>query len=309
MCRELVSTVNLSKEEWLHWRSKGIGGSDASSVCGINPYKSPVELWLEKTGLMEPKEASEAAYWGTVLEPIVRNEFMRQTGLKVEQQSSILQHESIDFMLANLDGVVKNGNESYVFEAKTAGAYQLKEWEAGIPDNYQLQIQHYMAVTDFKGAYIAVLIGGNQFRWYFVERDKDLINMLIQLENAFWQQVVARTPPPIDGSQASSDLLSYLYSNSIPKSQIILPDDAITLIQEYEALAAQEKVVSEKKEEASNKLKSMLQDNEIGLCLDRIISWKSISSERLDSKKLRTDLPDIYEKYAVQSSYRRFSIK
>ena len=102
----LVSAKDMSKKDWLRWRVKGIGGSDASVVCGQNRYKSPVELWMEKTGQIEPKVAGEAAYWGTTLEPLVRAEFVQRTGLPIKHEHAILQHSEYPFMLANLDGIV-----------------------------------------------------------------------------------------------------------------------------------------------------------------------------------------------------------
>jgi len=110
----LVSTKDMSKAEWLQWRAKGIGGSDASIVCGLNRYKSPVELWMEKTGQIEPKIAGEAAHWGTMLEPIIRNEFTERTGLQIKQEHAILQHSEYPFMLANLDGIVSGPMAVYV---------------------------------------------------------------------------------------------------------------------------------------------------------------------------------------------------
>lgn len=100
----LASTENMSYEDWLEHRKLGIGGSDASVVCGINKYKSPVELWMDKTGQLPPQEAGEAAYWGTLLESIVRAEFTKRTGIEVTKPSVILQSEEHPFMLANLDG-------------------------------------------------------------------------------------------------------------------------------------------------------------------------------------------------------------
>ena len=153
----LVSTENLPYADWLEYRKQGIGGSDASVVCGINRYKSPVELWLDKTA-----------------------EFTKRTGIEVKQFKHLLQSEEHPFMLANLDGICEVPDVgTCIFEAKTASAYKAGEWEDTIPDEYQLQIQHYMAVTGYAGAYIAVLIGGNTFRWKFVERDEELISMLI----------------------------------------------------------------------------------------------------------------------------------
>ena len=110
MAKILASTENMPYEEWLEYRKKGIGGSDASVICGINKYKSPVELWLEKTGQLPYSEAGEAAYWGTQLEALVRNEFTKRTGIEVNTVSQISQHDAYPFMLANLDGTCQHPN-------------------------------------------------------------------------------------------------------------------------------------------------------------------------------------------------------
>ena len=194
----LTSTENMPYEEWLEYRKQGIGGSDASVVCGINRYKSPVELWMEKTNQIPSQEAGEAAYWGTQLESLVRAEFSKRTNIIVSEPHQLLQSEEHPFMLANLDGVCESPDHgTCIFEAKTASAYKAGEWEDGIPDEYQLQIQHYMAVTGYAGAYIAVLIGGNTFRWKFVKRDEELISMLIQLEGDFWTELPRHWTVPL----------------------------------------------------------------------------------------------------------------
>lgn len=311
MSNVLVSTKNMSKSNWLKWRSKGLGGSDAACICGINKYKSPVELWMEKTGQIKPKESGEAAYWGTILEPIVRKEFSLRSNLKVKIIKSMLQHSKYDFMLANLDGVVIDPEcGECIFEAKTASVFKSDQWkDDNIPQEYMLQIQHYMAVTGYNKTYIAVLIGGNQFKYKVVERDDELINMLIKLEEDFWEHVVTNTPPPMDGSEASKELLNKLYPLSNAKTQIILPDESINLINQYELSKDKEKEACEMKEEAVNKLKIMLGDFECGNSNDRTVLWKSYESEKLDTKKLKEEQPDIYSRYITKSQLRRFSIK
>ena len=310
MCKILVSTENMSYEQWLEYRRKGIGGSDASVVCGVNRCKSPVELWLDKTNQIPAEEAGEAAYWGTLLEDVVRSEFSKRTGINVKQVHYILQSEEHPFMLANLDGVCEHPEFGTCgFEAKTASAYKASEWEDGIPDEYQLQIQHYMAVTGYKGFYIAVLIGGNTFRWKFVERDEELISMLIELESDFWYHVQDLTPPPLDGSKASAQFLAERFPNSTNKTQLKLPDSATQLIEEYDSACEQLEVLNEQKQKAENQLKQMLGDHESALAGNHIITWKSISQERLDSKTLKAEHPTLYKKYSNQTSYRRFSIK
>ena len=213
-------------------------------------------------------------------------------------------------MLANLDGICEVPDVgTCVFEAKTASAYKAGEWEDSIPDEYMCQFQHYMAVTGYAGAYIAVLIGGNTFKWRFVERDEELIAMLIELEAAFWRHVQELTPPPLDGSDASAKFLSERFPNSKPQSQIALPDTAADLLTQYDEACEQLEAVTEKKQRAENLLKEMMGENEVGTAGNRIITWKSVSQERLDSKTLKAEHPKLCKKYTNQTSFRRFSIK
>ena len=306
----LVSTENMPYADWLEYRKQGIGGSDASVVCGINRYKSPVELWMNKTGQLPDQEAGEAAYWGTQLEPFVRSEFTKRTGIEVKQVKELLQSEEYSFMLANLDGICEVPDVgTCIFEAKTASAYKAGEWEDTIPDEYMLQVQHYMAVTEYAGTYIAVLIGGNTFKWKFVERDEELISMLIELESAFWNHVQDCTPPPLDGSDASAKFLAERFRDSIPQSHITLPDTAADLLSQYDKACEQLEIITEQKQKAENLLKEMMGDNEVGTAGDRIVTWKSVSQERLDSKTLKVEHPALCKKYTNKTSYRRFTIK
>jgi len=305
----LVDTRTLTKEEWLKWRNKGIGGSDVAAICGVSKYKSPVELWMEKTGQIEPKEVGEAAYWGNVMEPIIRDEFTLRTNLNVRLVPSILKHPVHSFMLANLDGVIDDVCGECIFEAKTASIYKQEQWETSIPEEYMLQIQHYMAVTGFQKAFIAVLLGGNQFKYKVIESDNEIIEMIVKLEKHFWNCVTTNTPPEMDGTEASSTLLARLYPASNSAKQIVLPAESSDLITQFEVGRAKEKEAAEMKDDAANKLKALLGENESGVADDRFVTWKSISSEKFDAKKLQEHEPDVYKKYLYKSSYRRFSIK
>lgn len=309
MAKIIVSTENLPYAEWLEYRRHGIGGSDAAVVCGISRYKSPFELWLDKTGQLPEQEAGEPAYWGTLLEPVVRNEFQKRTGIEVTTPKQLLQSEEHPFMLANLDGICVHPElGTCVFEAKTASAYKASEWENAIPDEYMLQIQHYMAVTRYKGAYIAVLIGGNSFKWKFVERDEKLISMLIKLESDFWAHVQNNTPPPIDGSEATAKFLAEKFAEC--KSWVTtLPDSASDIIAQYDTVSAKLDELTEQKRLAENQLKEMLGKNEYGTVGNSIVTWKTVSQERLDTKALKAEQPLLYKQYANKTTYRRFSIQ
>ncbi len=131
----IASTENMPYEDWLEYRKSGIGGSDASVVCGISRYKSPIELWMEKTNQLPYQEAGEAAYWGVQLESLVKSEFTKRTNIEVKPVNQLLKNEKYPFMLANLDGVCEHPDYgTCVFEAKTASAYKSGEWDDSIPD-------------------------------------------------------------------------------------------------------------------------------------------------------------------------------
>jgi putative phage-type endonuclease len=304
----------MPREEWLNWRRVGIGGSDASVVCGINQYKSPVELFMEKTGQSPPEEAGEAAYWGTRLEAIVKTEFTKRTGVKVAEVPTLLRSKEYPFMLANLDGVCRHPKYgACVFEAKTASVYKAGEWEDDIPGEYVLQLQHYLSVTGYAGAYIAVLIGGNTFKWSYIARDEELISKLVRWESDFWGHVKADIPPTLDGSEASAKYLKKRYSNSVARSKVKLPEAAEALIREYEEACEKGDAFSEQKQRAENLLKEMLGENETGIVQIgsnvTLVTWKTVSQERFDRKALKTDQPTLYSQYANKTSYRRFAVK
>ena len=265
---------------------------------------------MEKTGQLPSQEAGEAAYWGNLLESLVREEFTKRTGIQVTKPTVIYQSQEHPFMLANVDGLCDdNSHGPCIFEAKTASAYKAGEWEDSIPDEYMIQIQHYMAVTGYRGAYIAVLIGGNAFRWKFVERDEELIAMLISLEAGFWEHVRKGTPPALDGSDASARFLAERFPNSVPRSEITLPEKAQKLLSQYDEACRQLEENTAQKQEAENLLKEMLGDHEVGTAGNRLVTWKSVTQERLDTKTLKAEHPALFKKYANQTSYRRFSIK
>ena len=306
----IANTETMPYTDWLDYRKQGIGGSDAAVVCGISRYKSPVELWMEKTNQMPDQEAGEAAYWGTQLESLVRTEFTKRTGIEVEHRMELLRSDEHPFMQANLDGTCVHPELGpCIFEAKTASAFKAGEWEDGIPDEYFLQVQHYMAVTGYGGCYIAALIGGNTFRWKFVPRDEELIAMLVQLEADFWQHVQSETPPPLDGSNASARFLAERFPNSMSNSRIELPNQAEHLIHQYDEASQQIKLLTERKQEAENLLKEMLGSHETGTTGDHLVTWKNVVQERLDTKTLKAEHPTLYKKYANPTSCRWFTIK
>lgn len=305
----LVKTADLSRADWLKWRTKGIGGSDASVIAGINPYKSVYQLWKEKTGQIEPEEEeNDYTHFGTILEPIVKKEFMARTGLKVRAKRMLLQSSEYPFMLADLDGVINENGKMCIFEAKTASAYKQEIWENGVPEAYLLQVQHYMAVTGAKKAYIAALVGGSRFYYHEVQRDDVLIGEIIRMEKDFWERCVKGGMEPVpDGSPATTNYLNSTYGESNGKL-IELPAEALEAFEQYDEISRRLDELKAEKEAVCNQFKNYLKENEAGTIGGRRVSWKQISASAFDKKRLEQEKPEIYEAYVSQNQYRRLLI-
>lgn len=307
-------TKGIDRSEWLKLRRKGIGGSDASAVSGLNRYKSPVGVFLDKTGQIEPEEAGEAAYWGNVLEDVVAREFSLQSGLRVQRSNKLYQHPKYEFMLGNVDRLImdKGGRGIGILECKTASAYKADEWnDERVPDEYAIQLQHYMAVLGVDYGYFAVLIGGQKFQYKLVERNNKIIDSLIQIEDEFWNKhVVPGIPPMIDGSDASSDLLNQLYPFSSPATEIILDDKQAGLVKRLVAAKEDAALAAEQVKRYENELKAIMGENELAIYNgETLLSWKSNDTSRIDSKRLKKEQPNLYEKYVNTTSSRRFLVK
>ena len=307
--RILVKTAGMSREEWLRWRTKGIGGSDVSVIAGVNPFRSIFQLWLEKTGQVEPEETeNDNTHFGNVLEPVVKREFSKRTGLKVRAKRALLQSEEYPFMLADLDGVIYENGKMNLFEAKTASAYKQEIWEKGIPEEYVLQVQHYMAVTGAEKTYLAALVGGNRFYWKVVRRDEQKIAEIIALEKAFWEEnVLAGKEPVPDGSGATTDFLNEKYASSNGNT-ILLPEEALGLCRRYEELSGQLNELQDKKDAVSNQLKNFLKNNESGVIGEYRVTWKQVTSMTFDKKRLERENHALYEEYLTKRQYRRLTV-
>ena len=310
MKRNTIPTAKITREEWLQLRRKGIGGSDASVIMGKNPYRSILQLWEEKTGkLPVTDEGNEYTYWGNVMEPIIRKEFMNRTGLKVRQKHAMIFHKDYPYLFADVDGIVTDERgEKCIFEAKTASQYKAEQWEDGVPEEYILQVQHYLEVCGMDKAYIAALIGGNKFVFHTIYRDEELIRNLVSREKEFWEGcVLTGTEPVMDDSDATRDYLNQKYSDPIEGS-IQLQENMKSVLAEYQDVDCKVKELEKQKIGLANQIKAAMGEYETGEVDGTVVSWKKISRESLDSKRLRKEQPEVFAEYRNISSYRKLSI-
>ena len=313
--RRLASTTELTREQWLDIRQLGIGSSDAAVAVGLSPYKCPLSLWLEKTARKAPEDISqkEAVLWGVELEPVLAQVYTKRTGYKVRRVNAVLQHPENTFMLANLDReVVGHPDGPGILEIKTASYHSAPQWEEGVPVAYQCQVLHQLAVTGHAWAEVAVLIGGQDFRIYRIERDEEKIGDLIRREAHFWQQVRQDWQPEPDGSSDAAAALGWLFPRDDGQTVDLSDSPEFNqLFGQLLQLREQKEVVEQQESLIKQRLQATLGEATAGLFADGKITWKR-SKDRLapDLERLGQDHPDLLSHYVkpVPGS-RRFTIQ
>lgn len=314
----LVKTNTLSRDEWLDVRKQGIGSSDAAAAVGLNPYKSQLELWMEKTGRdtdlpkPDPDNTEEPVYWGTLLEPIVATAYTKQTGRKVRRVNAVLQHPEKPWMLANIDREVIAASDVQILECKTAGEFGARLWKEGVPEYIQLQVQHQLAVTGKKAADVAVLICGQQLQVHRIHRDEELIAKLMELQERFWHYVTSDTPPPADGSASSATALRYLYPRDTGEQvDFQLDSNMSQLFESLQEARAQLETYKQQEELFKQQIQEAMGDATKAVFSTGAVSWKrSRDSVSLDTKQLLADQPELLTQYGkTRSGSRRFLIQ
>ncbi len=315
----LVDTKALPREDWLIVRKQGIGSSDAAAAVGLNPYKSQLELWLEKTGRdaglpkIDPNDEESPAYWGNILEPIVAAHYTKRTGNRVRRINAVLQHPDpeLSWMLANIDREVTGASDVQILECKTAGINGARLWKEGVPEYVQLQVHHQLAVTGKQAADVAVLLAGQHLEIHRIVRDETLIGRLISLERGFWRYVEADTPPPADGSESAEHGLRCLYPADLGQTVDFSQDRNLSacfadLLAVRQSIAEQEKLEAQLKQT----LQQAIGDASSARFETGGISWKkSKDSIGLDIPRLLADHPNFQRQYAMtKPGSRRFLI-
>jgi putative phage-type endonuclease len=302
----VADASTLSREEWLALRQTGIGGSDAAAILGVSPWTSRYALWADKaaTTVKVGKETAAMAF-GTRMEPVIREAFAEQTGLRVVTDDNHYRHPQHDFMLANLDGLVLDdftGEPIAVLEIKTAS--RASDWQNGVPAYYVSQVQHYMAVTNLPLTYVAVLIAGTDLRTYTVERDQGYIATLIKAEAEFWQSLQSLTEPEVDGHDSTRDALRDAWQPESGK-EIELDADFADLIAERAALKAEIDARAERVKALESAIMRVMEDAEVATINgEKVVTWKAQTRTSLDTTKLKKEHPEIAEQYAKTSSFR-----
>lgn len=283
----LLAPHGLPRPEWLRSRKVGIGGSDVGAILGLDHYRSPLAVYMEKRGELADDEAGEAAEWGNLLEPVVAMKWAADAGASV-WSPGVLAHAERTWQIANPDRFyvrrVVEGPElpevpDGLLEVKTANQYLSDDWDPDserMPDRARLQVQHYMDVTGLRESHVACLIGGQQLRVFREPYDFELAEMVRAETNRFWHDhVLAGNPPPIDGSKATSELLGRLWEVDPDDVAVVNPLEIRPLLERREHAKAVIKGADADLDLVENQLKALLGPKQVGVVDGRpVVTWK-----------------------------------
>lgn len=309
----------MTREQWLAERKKGIGGSDAAAILGISPWATPVTVWLDKTGRSAPIQANNAMRIGTELEGLVAKLYCENSGREVQRYNTML-HK--DHLLGNIDRLVIPEGEKVashmgvirtdtLLECKTSS----REWDDGVPIYYQTQVQHYMGLDpNLVHADVACLfLNRKHFETYRVERDNEVIEIMQAKLNEWWEKHVVRDEMPPPTNEADCRML---WARSNPGKSVMATPEIEEMVAHYRDLKAEEKDAKEQAGAIQSAVCAFLGDAEILTGFDGkpILTWKSAKdSLKVDWEGVARALnaPDelIAEFSAITVGSRRFTVK
>jgi putative phage-type endonuclease len=285
------------RTNWLAERKNGIGGSDVGAILGVNPYRSRLDVWLDKTGKGADVVDNYAMARGRAMEPFIREWFVAETGLTVEvTEGQTVSHPKHDFLRASYDGLTSDDG---ILEIKTMSQWVAKKGE--IPESYYWQIQHYMYVAGREHGYFAIDSAGT-FIIEQVQFDERYTNEVLPKLNDFWNHVLADTPPPAQ------------------KRDNIEPtiDDAITVdayglgtLERLKAVKEQIKELKKKQELCEDELLQQLDGHTTLIDANgkTLATHKAVTTNRFDSTRFKKEQADMYKQYMKATTSNRLTIK
>lgn len=308
----MVQNLELSTKDVTLNRNNFIGSSEIAAVMGMSRWCTPLKLWAIKTGNIPAPDLSnvEAVEMGTELEQFVADMFTKKTGKAVRKAPKVYTHPIYSYMMTHVDRLVTGSDE--LLECKTCSAFKKDEWEGEeIPQEYILQVMWSLGITGRKIGHIAVLIGGQSFKYKQIEFDQELFDQMVEAAKEFWEMVQSGTAPAVSAND--DETLKELYSTASDVMIELYPqdDETTAACQSFEEKVAylQEvkahiKTLEDEKKELETSIKNIIKDN-LGIKTPKyVVLWKTQRKSQVDVRALCENDPDIYAKYEKVSSYR-----
>ena len=275
-----------------------LGGSDIAAAVGMSRWKTRLQLWAEKTGRIDPPDLSdnEAVELGSELEEFVAKKFERKAGMSIRRAPKHYVHPNHSWMRCQVDRLVTGTDE--LLEVKTTSAWKSKEWEGEeIPKEYILQVQWQLLITGRSVGWIAVLIGGQKFLYKKLPADTTLQTMLLNRAVDFWG-MVQRDEAPEATAQDNESLVD-IYPNKTEQVQMV--EELNIEIARLQELKMHIGELENQQAEIEAKLKQVIGEG-VGIMTSKYIAkWSPQVSKRLDTKAVKENEPQIYDKYAKES--------
>lgn len=308
VCEPVVKVSDITREQWLEYRRTGIGGSDASTIVGLNPYSSPYYLFCDKMGALPEKDDTEAMRQGRDLEQYVADRWMERTGKTCRRNNYMWRSTRWPWMLADIDREIVGENAG--LECKTTSPYNKHDFAGGeVPLTYYAQCQHYMAVMGFDRMYLAVLVLNRGFYDFVIDRDDDEIEALAAAEGEFWDLLRREEPPPIDGSEATQDALRLMYPEEDGRLSLNLPQSADRDLNRLVQLQGVIKDLKAECDAIKNEMMARMGDAALADTSSKRCSWVTRKKSSIDTKKLKQQFPEIYRQFEKTTEFRVFSVK
>lgn len=304
----LVTTATASRLAAPEARPVRLFSQDAAAALGLDPDKSQLELWLEKTERQtaslegDTRDESTPAFWQSVLEPIISWRYSRSTGRKVRRYSREVSHASpnLPWMVARIEREVLDDEDVQLLVCKAVGASEVHRWQEGVPVAMRLQVMHLLAVTGKHAADVAVLLGGQQWQIHRIDRDEASIAQLIVGERQFWHYLDTNRPPPADGSASAGNALARLYpQESGARRDFRQQAGLLAIYLELKVLRQALRAKQARAAELQQRLQQALGDATYGDFPNGSIRWqRGQDCAVLDVDRLLQDQPELLERYA-----------
>ncbi len=294
---------------WHQERAKGIGGSEIAAILGLDSYKTPLQVFLDKTGQSEPFKGNEHTRAGKKLEAVVVDYFVEETGAEIiAGNDGIVQQQLLSkpFILGTVDRIYKLNDTFGVLECKTTQkTIDLDD----LPKSWFCQLQWYMGIFGLKKGSIAWLERGLNFNIVSVDFDADLFTFMVNEAEKFWvNHVQAGIPPePINSTD-----IDKLFRSSTAGKTIEANEDTALVVSELVEVNGHIKTLEEKADALKEQIKLVLRDSEqLTYFGNTLLTWKSSrATATFDVETFKKENPDLYSKYLKEKAgSRRLLIK
>lgn len=300
-------------------RCHGLGGSDIAAIAGLSPYKTALDVYLDKHGLSEEREMTDFQRHGHIMEPVILNEYEKYCGKQLIRDDLFIQCKENSWMLGNLDAVEA---ESYallkaglapvkIIDAKYVSSFHRhafgSEGTSEMPDSILLQMIHYRIITNAEKVDVAVFFDRPDLYVYTYRKDESIENQVLEMEYNFWFNNVQKDIPPTPKSTADAKAM---WRKARKDTSIVADDRDLQIWETLRDIRSQKKTLESQEDELKTLLQIKMADNEIlsdagGMTL---ASWKNQKTNRFDQAKFKKDHPELHKNYISESESRVFRL-